>query len=207
MNWMEISLPLLQSALQTLYGDPDPQVFTFSINKYLIWIIKNKYAAQKWLVKAQRDPSAWNWSFELLKDGNPTEGTVWNFDKVAINLNSSRDFQTEKVQYFGAIAIHYKITNCWVELPPDKVEDILSKTWWDFNCEFRLMICAKKYSNLYFVFPMARKWFWHVRVRPWQHWSSIEWLIPGLMLSKILFKTFKILTFQMFQWRISVWLY
>ena len=129
MNWMEISLPLLQSALQTLYGDPDPQVFTFSINKYLIWIIKNKYAAQKWLVKAQRDPSAWNWSFELLKDGNPTEGTVWNFDKVAINMNSSRDFQTEKVQYFGAIAIHYKITNCWVELPPDKVEDILKLDW------------------------------------------------------------------------------
>ena len=60
-----------------------------------------------------------------MKDGNPTEGTVWNFDKVAINMNSSRDFQTEKVQYFGAIAIHYKITNCWVELPPDKVEDIL----------------------------------------------------------------------------------
>ena len=33
-----------------------------------------------------------------------------------------RVFQTLKVQYFGAIAIHYKITHCWVELPPDKVE-------------------------------------------------------------------------------------
>ena len=30
---MEISLPLLQSALQTLYGDPDPQVFILSITK------------------------------------------------------------------------------------------------------------------------------------------------------------------------------
>ena len=26
MNWMEINLSLLNSALQTLYSDPDPQV-------------------------------------------------------------------------------------------------------------------------------------------------------------------------------------
>ena len=79
------------------------------------------------MVKAQRDPSAWNWSFELLKDGNPTEGTVCNFNRIAISIKSGlrREFQTQKVQYFGAIAIHYKITNCWVELPPDKVEDFL----------------------------------------------------------------------------------
>ena len=41
------------------------------------------------------------------------------------NMNLKTDSEIVKlikVQYFGAIAIHYKITHCWVELPPDKVD-------------------------------------------------------------------------------------
>lgn len=29
-----------------------------------------------------------------------------------------------EVQYFGALAIHHKITHCWDELPKDKVDEL-----------------------------------------------------------------------------------
>ena len=45
----EITLVHIQAALESLYNDPNPQ---------------NKDAAQKWLIKAQRDKSAWNWCFQ-----------------------------------------------------------------------------------------------------------------------------------------------
>ena len=77
----------------------------------------------------------------------------------------------KKVQYFGAIAIHYKITHCWIELPPDKVKMTTANV---FKCEFRLMTYAKKYSNLYSASRMAQKWYLQGHVQLWQHWSSIE---------------------------------
>ena len=29
-----------------------------------------------------------------------------------------------EVQYFGALAIHHKITHCWDELPSDKIDEL-----------------------------------------------------------------------------------
>ena len=52
----EITLVHIQAALESLYNDPNPQ---------------NKDAAQKWLIKAQRDKSAWNWCFQDMFTENP----------------------------------------------------------------------------------------------------------------------------------------
>lgn len=82
----EITLVHIQAALESLYNDPNPQ---------------NKDAAQKWLIKAQRDKSAWNWCFQLLNSAYSVE-----------------------VQYFGANVLHYKIANCWNEIPQEQIADL-----------------------------------------------------------------------------------
>ena len=60
--------------------------------------------AQKWLMQAQVSPQAWHFSWLLL-----------NMDKVP------------EIQYFGASALHIKISRYWNDIPADQYESLKSQ--------------------------------------------------------------------------------
>ncbi|XP_009636264.2 importin-13 isoform X1 [Egretta garzetta] len=66
--------------------------------------IENKNLAQKWLMQAQVSPQAWHFSWLLL-----------NMDKVP------------EIQYFGASALHIKISRYWNDIPADQYESLKSQ--------------------------------------------------------------------------------
>uniref|UniRef100_A0A8C3T0D0 Importin-13 n=1 Tax=Chelydra serpentina TaxID=8475 RepID=A0A8C3T0D0_CHESE len=66
--------------------------------------IENKNLAQKWLMQAQVSPQAWHFSWLLL-----------NLDKVP------------EIQYFGASALHIKISRYWNDIPADQYESLKSQ--------------------------------------------------------------------------------
>lgn len=63
--------------------------------------IDNKNLAQKWLMQAQVSPQAWHFSWQLLQP-----------DKVP------------EIQYFGASALHIKISRYWSDIPTDQYESL-----------------------------------------------------------------------------------
>ncbi|XP_036748737.1 importin-13 isoform X3 [Manis pentadactyla] len=63
--------------------------------------IENKNLAQKWLMQAQVSPQAWHFSWQLLQP-----------DKVP------------EIQYFGASALHIKISRYWSDIPSDQYESL-----------------------------------------------------------------------------------
>ncbi|XP_072505265.1 importin-13 isoform X1 [Notamacropus eugenii] len=63
--------------------------------------IENKNLAQKWLMQAQVSPQAWHFSWQLLQP-----------DKVP------------EIQYFGASALHIKISRYWSDIPADQYESL-----------------------------------------------------------------------------------
>ncbi|XP_051855873.1 importin-13 [Antechinus flavipes] len=63
--------------------------------------IENKNMAQKWLMQAQVSPQAWHFSWQLLQP-----------DKVP------------EIQYFGASALHIKISRYWSDIPADQYESL-----------------------------------------------------------------------------------
>uniref|UniRef100_A0ABI7ZIF9 Importin-13 n=1 Tax=Felis catus TaxID=9685 RepID=A0ABI7ZIF9_FELCA len=63
--------------------------------------IENKNLAQKWLMQAQVSPQAWHFSWQLLQP-----------DKVP------------EIQYFGASALHIKISRYWSDIPTDQYESL-----------------------------------------------------------------------------------
>uniref|UniRef100_A0AC11ARV6 Importin 13 n=1 Tax=Ovis aries TaxID=9940 RepID=A0AC11ARV6_SHEEP len=63
--------------------------------------IENKNLAQKWLMQAQASPQAWHFSWQLLQP-----------DKVP------------EIQYFGASALHIKISRYWSDIPTDQYESL-----------------------------------------------------------------------------------
>nr|XP_035963452.1 importin-13 isoform X3 [Halichoerus grypus] len=63
--------------------------------------IENKNLAQKWLMQAQVSPQAWHFSWQLLQP-----------DKVP------------EIQYFGASALHIKISRYWSDIPTDQYETL-----------------------------------------------------------------------------------
>ncbi|KAK2109250.1 Importin-13 [Saguinus oedipus] len=63
--------------------------------------IENTNLAQKWLMQAQVSPQAWHFSWQLLQP-----------DKVP------------EIQYFGASALHIKISRYWIDIPTDQYESL-----------------------------------------------------------------------------------
>ncbi|XP_073400573.1 importin-13 isoform X2 [Dendrobates tinctorius] len=66
--------------------------------------IDNKNLAQKWLMQAQLSPEAWQFSWQLLNGGKVPE-----------------------IQYFGASALHIKISRYWGDIPSDQYETLKSQ--------------------------------------------------------------------------------
>ncbi|XP_021105593.1 importin-13 isoform X2 [Heterocephalus glaber] len=63
--------------------------------------IENKNLAQKWLMQAQVSPQAWHFSWQLLQPNKVPE-----------------------IQYFGASALHIKISRYWSDIPTDQYESL-----------------------------------------------------------------------------------
>ncbi|KAK2539795.1 Ipo13 [Columba guinea] len=91
---------------------PPPQGLDFTVENvekalhqlYYDPNIENKNLAQKWLMQAQVSPQAWHFSWLLL-----------NMDKVP------------EIQYFGASALHIKISRYWNDIPADQYESLKSQ--------------------------------------------------------------------------------
>ncbi|OCT82649.1 importin-13 isoform X1 [Xenopus laevis] len=66
--------------------------------------IENKNLAQKWLMQAQISPQAWQFSWQLLNGGKVPE-----------------------IQYFGASALHIKISRYWGDIPAEQYESLKSQ--------------------------------------------------------------------------------
>ncbi|KAG8437053.1 hypothetical protein GDO86_007942 [Hymenochirus boettgeri] len=66
--------------------------------------IENKNMAQKWLMQAQVSPQAWHFSWQLLNGGKVPE-----------------------IQYFGASALHIKISRYWGDIPAEQYESLKSQ--------------------------------------------------------------------------------
>ncbi|MEE6495164.1 hypothetical protein FKM82_001968 [Ascaphus truei] len=66
--------------------------------------IENKNLAQKWLMQAQVSPQAWHFSWQLLNGGKVPE-----------------------IQYFGASALHIKISRYWGDIPSEQYESLKSQ--------------------------------------------------------------------------------
>uniref|UniRef100_A0A8B9M986 Importin-13 n=1 Tax=Accipiter nisus TaxID=211598 RepID=A0A8B9M986_9AVES len=91
---------------------PPPQGLDFTVENvekalhqlYYDPNIENKNLAQKWLMQAQVSPQAWHFSWLLL-----------HMDKVP------------EIQYFGASALHIKISRYWNDIPADQYESLKSQ--------------------------------------------------------------------------------
>ncbi|KAF6109196.1 importin 13 [Phyllostomus discolor] len=73
--------------------------------------IENKNLAQKWLMQAQVSPQAWHFSWQLLQP-----------DKVP------------EIQYFGASALHIKISRYWSDIPTDQYESLKAQLFTQITC-------------------------------------------------------------------------
>ncbi|XP_070563307.1 importin-13-like [Ptychodera flava] len=81
---------------------PTPEITVENIEKAIHQLyydpnLANKDTAQKWLITAQRAPQAWQYCWILLNPDKPPE-----------------------VQFFGASALHIRISRSWNELPPEQ---------------------------------------------------------------------------------------
>lgn len=101
-----VSLPLAGPAMAVLLGCSRmlPSLFQALHQLYYDPNIENKNLAQKWLMQAQVSPQAWHFSWLLL-----------NMDKVP------------EIQYFGASALHIKISRYWNDIPADQYESLKSQ--------------------------------------------------------------------------------
>ncbi|KAI3368319.1 hypothetical protein L3Q82_008027 [Scortum barcoo] len=73
--------------------------------------IENKNLAQKWLMQAQVSPQAWQFCWALLSP-----------DKVP------------EIQYFGASALHTKISRYWSDIPTDQYESLKTQLFSQIAC-------------------------------------------------------------------------
>ncbi|XP_048395205.1 importin-13 isoform X4 [Stegostoma tigrinum] len=73
--------------------------------------IDNKNLAQKWLMQAQVSPQAWQFSWALLSPNKVPE-----------------------IQYFGASALHIKISRYWTDIPSDQYETLKSQLFNQIAC-------------------------------------------------------------------------
>ncbi|KAM9480508.1 importin-13 isoform 3-T3 [Salvelinus alpinus] len=73
--------------------------------------IENKNLAQKWLMQAQVSPQAWQFCWALLSP-----------DKVP------------EIQYFGASALHTKISRYWSDIPSDQYETLKTQLFSQIAC-------------------------------------------------------------------------
>uniref|UniRef100_A0A8C7SNX2 Importin-13 n=1 Tax=Oncorhynchus mykiss TaxID=8022 RepID=A0A8C7SNX2_ONCMY len=73
--------------------------------------IENKNLAQKWLMQAQVSPQAWQFCWALLCP-----------DKVP------------EIQYFGASALHTKISRYWSDIPSDQYETLKTQLFSQIAC-------------------------------------------------------------------------
>ncbi|XP_072366960.1 importin-13 isoform X3 [Scyliorhinus torazame] len=73
--------------------------------------IDNKNLAQKWLMQAQVSPQAWQFSWALLSPSKVPE-----------------------IQYFGASALHIKISRYWNDIPSDQYETLKSQLFNQIAC-------------------------------------------------------------------------
>lgn len=101
-----MSLPLAGPATVVLLGCSRmlPSLFQALHQLYYDPNIENKNLAQKWLMQAQVSPEAWHFSWLLL-----------HMDKVP------------EIQYFGASALHIKISRYWNDIPADQYESLKSQ--------------------------------------------------------------------------------
>ncbi|KAG7228953.1 hypothetical protein INR49_008731 [Caranx melampygus] len=73
--------------------------------------IENKNLAQKWLMQAQVSPQAWQFCWALLSP-----------EKVP------------EIQYFGASALHTKISRYWSDIPTDQYESLKTQLFSQIAC-------------------------------------------------------------------------
>nr|XP_023674807.1 importin-13-like [Paramormyrops kingsleyae] len=88
---LDFSVENVEKALHQLYYDPD---------------IDNKNVAQKWLMKAQVSPQAWQFCWALLSS-----------EKVP------------EIQHFGASALHTKISCYWADIPAEQYESLKTQLY------------------------------------------------------------------------------
>lgn len=106
-------------ALHQLYYDPD---------------IENKNLAQKWLMQAQVSPQAWQFCWALLSPEKVQPAPKrFNTRKALIHPFSAL-FQVPEIQYFGANALHTKISRYWSDIPSDQYESLKTQLFSQIAC-------------------------------------------------------------------------
>uniref|UniRef100_H2VDA3 Importin-13 n=1 Tax=Takifugu rubripes TaxID=31033 RepID=H2VDA3_TAKRU len=100
-------LPAAASALITLLSS----CFQALHQLYYDPDIENKNLAQKWLMQAQVSPQAWQFCWALLSP-----------EKVP------------EIQYFGANALHTKISRYWSDIPSDQYESLKTQLFSQIAC-------------------------------------------------------------------------
>lgn len=110
-------------ALHQLYYDPD---------------IENKNLAQKWLMQAQVSPQAWQFCWALLSPEKvqraPTHLHTSSCGVKTLNHPISGLFQVPEIQYFGANALHTKISRYWSDIPSDQYESLKTQLFSQIAC-------------------------------------------------------------------------
>lgn len=123
-----ILLFLLPSqALHQLYYDPN---------------IENKNLAQKWLMQAQVSPQAWQFCWALLSPDKVRWAsecrdihTLKNKQTFFASFASIYLFsQVPEIQYFGASALHTKISRYWSDIPTDQYESLKTQLFSQIAC-------------------------------------------------------------------------
>lgn len=99
--------------------------------------IENKNLAQKWLMQAQVSPQAWQFCWALLSPEKVERCAQTpqhlNTREALIHLSSGL-FQVPEIQYFGANALHTKISRYWSDIPSDQYESLKTQLFSQIAC-------------------------------------------------------------------------
>ena len=106
--------------------------------------IENKNLAQKWLMQAQVSPQAWQFCWALLSPDkvlnthtniHSNSGGEKTKLKHLFHLHLSNILsQVPEIQYFGASALHTKISRYWSDIPTDQYESLKSQLFSQIAC-------------------------------------------------------------------------
>lgn len=110
-------------ALHQLYYDPN---------------IENKNLAQKWLMQAQVSPQAWQFCWALLSP-DKVQCTHKHLHghthtEKALIHPLYHLLQVPEIQYFGANALHTKISRYWSDIPTDQYESLKTQLFSQIAC-------------------------------------------------------------------------
>lgn len=100
--------------------------------------IENKNLAQKWLMQAQVSPQAWQFCWALLSPEKVQRAAQNASTLKQKEIHSSHPFsgpfQVPEIQYFGANALHTKISRYWSDIPSDQYESLKTQLFSQIAC-------------------------------------------------------------------------